>query len=245
MRRFVLVGILAGCVLGQRTTLDRVYSEAQAARGAQIYRGLCVRCHGENLQGKPDPSLKGDGFVDRWREDSLNSLFTHMRTRMPPRLAGEAKAGGLPAASYLDLVAFLLHENEFPAGDRDLTAESVLEIQFVGKDGPQSLPSNAQAVIVGCLATGPNSTWVLTSATEPLRTRNPEEFAEEEVKFAAARPLGTLTFRLRNVPDFKPGLDLSGWTGRRVAVKGALIRQVNNDRITVLAMESVMESCKP
>lgn len=242
----VLIAMLvAGCAFGQRTTLDRVYSETQAGRGAEIYRSNCVRCHGEYLQGKPDPSLKGDGFVDRWREDSLNTLFTHIRTRMPPRLAGGAAPGSLPPSSYLDLVAFLLHENGFPAGDGELTAESVLGIQFVGKEGPQSLPSNAQAVIVGCLTAGPNSTWTLTSVTEPLRTRNPEEFIEEEVKFAAARPLGTLTFRLRNVPDFKPGLDLNGWQGRRVAVKGALIRQANNDRITVLAMESVATSCVP
>lgn len=245
MRRLVLFGILAGCVFGQRTTLDRVYSETQAARGAQIYRSLCVRCHGEFLQGKPDPSLKGDGFVDRWREDSLNTLYTHVRTRMPPRLAGAATPGGLPPSSYLDLVAFILYENGFAAGDSELTAESVLGIQFVGKEGPQSLPSNAQAMIVGCLATGANGTWTMTRATEPLRTRNPEEFTEEEVKFAAARPLGTLTFRLRNVPDFKPGLDLNGWPGRRVAVKGALIRQANNDRITVLAMESVAMNCAP
>jgi hypothetical protein len=245
MRRVLLIGVLASCAFGQRTTLDRVYSEAQAGRGAEIYRANCVRCHGEYLQGKPDPSLKGDGFVDRWREDSLNTLFTHIRTRMPPRLAGGAAPGSLPQSSYLDLVAFLLHENGFPAGDVELTAASVLGIQFVGKDGPQSLPSNAQAVIVGCLEAGPNETWVLTRTTEPLRTRNPEEFTEEEVKFAAARPLGTLTFRLRNVPDFKPGLDLTGWPGRRVAVKGALIRQANNDRITVLAMESVAVACTP
>jgi cytochrome c5 len=235
--------VAAVSVLAQRTTLDRVYSDTQAARGAETYRANCIRCHGEFLQGKPDPSLKGDGFVDRWREDSLNTLYTHVRTRMPPRLAGAARPGSLGDANYLDLVAFILHENEFPSGAEELTAESVLGIQFVGKDGPQSLPSNAQAVIAGCLAAGPNNTWIVSKATEPLRTREAEEISAEELKFAAARPLGTLTFRLRNVPDFKPGLDPATWAGHRVAVKGALIRQANNDRITVLAMESAAASC--
>ena len=244
MRPLLLLSI-AVCAFAQRTTLDSVYSETQAGRGAEAYRANCVRCHGEFLQGKPDPSLKGEGFIDRWREDSLNTLFTHVRTRMPPRLAGAVPPGGLTQANYLDLVAFLLHENEFPAGEKELTAESVLDVQFVGKDGPQSLPTNAQAVIVGCLGSSANDTWVVTRATEPLRTRNAEEISTDELKFSAARPLGKLSFRLRNVPDFKPGLDLNAWKGQRVAVKGALIRQTNNDRITVLAMETAGTGCNP
>ena len=241
----VIFLLLTMSAFAQRTTLDRVYSEAQAGRGAETYRANCIRCHGEFLQGKPDPSLKGDGFIDRWREDSLNTLFTHVKTRMPPRLAGAVPPGGLTEPNYLDLVAFILYENAFPPGELELTAQSVLGIQFVGKDGPQSLPTNSQAVLVGCLASGPNNTWVVTSATEPLRTRNVEEITANELEFSAARPLGALTFRLRNVPDFKPGLDPTAWKGHRVTVKGALIRQANNDRITVLAMESAAAACGP
>ena len=240
-----LAAFLLGALLchAQRTTLDGVYAETQAARGGEVYRANCVRCHGEFLQGKPDPSLKGDGFVDRWREDSLNTLYTHVRTRMPPRLAGAVPPGGLTPQNYLDLVSFILNENGFPAGNAELTAESVLGVQFVGKDGPQSLPTNAQAVIVGCLAEAAGGAWVLNNATEPLRTRNAEEITAEEIKFAAARPLGTLTFRLRNVPDFRPGLDMGALKGHRLSVKGALIRQKNNDRITVLALESAGAIC--
>src|SRR5262245_17916246 len=121
MRILLFIAMAAGAsAWGQRTTLDRVYSEEQAGRGAEVYRANCIRCHGEFLQGKPDPSLKGDGFIDRWREDSLNSLYTHVRTRMPPRLAGAARPGSLGDTNYLDLVAFILHENEFPAGSEEL-----------------------------------------------------------------------------------------------------------------------------
>jgi mono/diheme cytochrome c family protein len=243
LKTLIVTIAFSACAVAQRTTLDGVYSEVQAERGAAVYRANCVPCHGEFLQGKSDPPLRGDNFVDRWREDSLNTLYTHVRTRMPPRLAGAAPPGSLKQGDYLDLVSFILHENSFPAGPQELTAESVLGIQFVGKDGPQSLPTNAQAVIVGCLASGPNNTWMVTSSSEPLRTRNSEEITAEELKFAAARPLGALTFRLRNVPDFKPGLNMDDLKGHRVAVKGALIRQPNNDRITVLAMESAASSC--
>jgi cytochrome c5 len=228
-----------------KTTLDGVYSNTQAARGEALYRANCARCHGDELQGRVDPSLKGDAFIDRWREDALNSLYTHARTRMPPRLAGAVPPGGLKDGDYLDLVAFILRENGFPSGSSELTAASVTGIQFVGKDGPRSLPTNAQAVIVGCLMAGPANAWVLTDATEPLRTRTPEESTPEELQYSASRPLGTLTFRLRNVPDFRPGFSPDPWKGHRVQVKGVLIRQTNNDRITVLSMESAAESCTP
>ena len=242
--RLALAAAIATVTLSaQTTTLDRVYTEAQAERGMLVYRANCIPCHGEFLQGKPDPSLKGDGFIDRWREDNLNSLYTHIRTRMPPRLAGSGRTGGLGEANYLDLVAFLLHENEFPAGSQELTAKSVLEVQFVSKDGPKPLPSNAQATIVGCFTAGANQSWMLTRATEPLRSRSPEEISTEETAFSQVRPLGNGNFRLRNLDEWKPDFDWNTWKGRRVIVKGVLIRQTGNDRLTVLTAAATAVGC--
>ncbi len=42
-----------------RAVSDRVYSDAQAARGQQFYKAQCVTCHGEALEGVVGPPLAG------------------------------------------------------------------------------------------------------------------------------------------------------------------------------------------
>ena len=66
---------------GTATILDGVYTTQQAARGQDAYRDYCVSCHeGIDQEG---PDLKGSAFVDRWREDELNVLFSKISTSMP------------------------------------------------------------------------------------------------------------------------------------------------------------------
>ncbi len=55
---------------GHRSILDGVYTEAQAQRGAKLYRGGCAECHGESLEGGWSPHLQavsscGAGAVSR------------------------------------------------------------------------------------------------------------------------------------------------------------------------------------
>jgi cytochrome c5 len=52
-----------------RTLLDGVFARAQVARSEAVCAANCTRCHGEALHGRPDPSRKGEGFIDRWREE--------------------------------------------------------------------------------------------------------------------------------------------------------------------------------
>jgi len=227
-----------------KTVLDGVYTEAQAARGEAVFAITCTRCHGENLQGKSDPALRGNGFVERWREDPLGVLFTFISTRMPPRGAGREAAGGLPKTTYLDLLAFILQANEYPPGPADLTEEIAAKVLMVGKDGPKPLSTNALVGAVGCLAAAPNNNWVLNNATDPYRVRVADETNPEELKGAAARPTGNATVRLQNVTFFRPDFKPESLAGQRVQAKGALIRQANNIRINVLSLEPVGGSCQ-
>ena len=50
---FALVSVLSspGQAGQSRAVSDRVYSDAQAARGQQLYKAQCVMCHGEALEG--------------------------------------------------------------------------------------------------------------------------------------------------------------------------------------------------
>jgi hypothetical protein len=218
---------------GSRTVLDGVYTDEQAARGEADYRTYCTGCHeGADADG---PALMGRAFLDRWREDSLDSLFTFMRNNMPGN-----RPGGLEQSIYLDIIAFLLKTNEIPPGKTELTVDVVGRTQLVGKDGPQPFPNLTVVRAVGCLAAGTNGSWVLAKASEPVavRARNVGETTPEELKAAAALPLGHETLQLQNVPA-----RAQNDSGHKVQAKGVLIRRTDGTRINVIALESVATAC--
>src|SRR5215216_3778937 len=130
---FLLTLPISTLVLAQATVLDGIYSNMQAQRGAKHYSTICADCH-EGGEPDADP-LFGEEFIDRWREAPLDFLYGFISTNMP----GD-DAGGLPEASYLEALAFLLKENGYPAGTANLTAAGMADILLVGKEGPQPLP---------------------------------------------------------------------------------------------------------
>jgi mono/diheme cytochrome c family protein len=227
-----------------RTVLDGVYTEAQAARGQAAYQTNCAMCHRESLEGGAEAlSLKGDRFMESWRDDTLEPLFDHMRNRMPRRPGGEP--GSLSANTYIDILAYILKVSTFPAGAVELTPDVLGNTLLVGKGGPQPLPTNALVQVLGCLTPGARNVWTLTRASEPVRARNAEETTPEELKAAADKPLGTQTFRLQNLEDFRAGFSPDAYKDRKVLAKGALTRQASVDRIYVLALEAVGPVCSP
>ena len=227
--------LISACSFGAgRSILDGVYTESQAAHGEEQYSAKCARCHeGADVDGPP---LTGDPFLDRWREDSLEALYTFVSTRMP-----QDQPGSLGAAVYVDIVAFLLQHNMFPAGAKELTAADLTVIQIVGHDGPKPLPTNAAVVVVGCLSAGANNTWTLTNVGAFTRTRMPDETSPAELQSSAQRPPGTQTLRLANLDSLKPDT----LKGQRVQAKGVLVRPSAGERINVLTLDSVGTSCAP
>jgi polyvinyl alcohol dehydrogenase (cytochrome) len=96
-----------------RSTRDGVYSAAQAEAGRALYAKSCATgCHGANLAGAgPTPSLAGKDFLARWSGLSVGELYRRVRTTMPKNAPGS-----LSDKAYLDVVAYLLSANGFPAG---------------------------------------------------------------------------------------------------------------------------------
>jgi mono/diheme cytochrome c family protein len=252
MTRCLTLGLLAAGLLStivdgqekRRTVLDAVYSEAQANRGMQAYDANCGACHKPTLDGGPEAlPLRGDHFLETWRDDSLEPVFNHMRTRMPRRPVGEP--GTLSANTYIDIIAYILKVNEYPAGASELTQDALANTLLVGKEGPRPLPTNASVQVVGCFTPGTGDTWMLTNAGDLARSRNTEQIAPEELKAAAAKPLGTQKFRLSNLDDFKPGFRPESYKGQRTFVKGPLTRSASGDRIFVLSLEPISANCAP
>src|SRR5215475_8514562 len=65
-----------------KTVWDGVFSEAQAQRGRTSYNKSCSGCHRPDLGGF-EGVLRGQKFMDHWREDSLDSLFSNISRSMP------------------------------------------------------------------------------------------------------------------------------------------------------------------
>lgn len=223
-----------------RTVLDSVYSPAQVSRGRNTYRRHCKGCHLDNLLGDGvDPPLTSSLFIDAWREDYLASLFDFVSTRMPR--GRNVVPGSLKTQEYLDIVAYILSYNEYPAGTGELTLEDLSAVMLVGADGPAPLPPSAMMRTVGCFQQV-NEDWRLLQAATPARVRDPDETSPTEVARSAQLPEGTLDFRLNNVDQLKDVAPAEA-SGRRVQIKGVLNGTGDTARIYVLSLADTGQAC--
>ena len=224
-----------------KTVLDGVYSDAQATRGQAAYTAHCSVCHGDALEGVSAPQLTGDRFLERWREDTLDTIYNFIRQNMP--LGRAPDASPIPASDYLDILTHILKMNGYRAGPSELTPDLVATFMFVGKNGPQPVPDGSLVLTVGCLSQGRDGTWVLFNATEPVRTRTSINSTPAERRASSQKGLGNLIFRLADmdaVPDFDPDAQ----KGHKMQAKGYLVRQPRAERINLSSMEMLDATCE-
>src|SRR4051812_34125168 len=162
---FVPLWFMASPAFGQ-TVWHGIYTVDQARRGEAAYSQYCARCHKADLLGI-EAALRGESFMERRREDNLETLFLDMKATMP-----RGNPGGLPDQTYADILSYILEKNEMPAGSVELKANALAELQLVGKDGPKPVPNFALVLSVGCLVQTGQDSWILTHASEPVRTRD-------------------------------------------------------------------------
>ena len=102
----------------KQSVWDGVYTDIQASRGAGQYTQHCAVCHGAALEGNGEsPPLVGQ-FIPDWAGTSLDELYDKISTTMPLNAPGT-----LRPAIAADILAFLLKENSFPAGSKELGSE--------------------------------------------------------------------------------------------------------------------------
>ena len=109
----------------QRTTKDKVFTKEQAARGAELYAKSCDRCHdpAKVVPGKkPGPQTIGAKFLENWQDKTLGELYGSIFNTMP----GDGVLI-LTADQTLDLVAYLLQANGFPAGEAPLKNDDAMK----------------------------------------------------------------------------------------------------------------------
>lgn len=119
-----------------RTASQGVYSEAQAAKGKAHYAENCAGCHMDDLSGGgPAPALTGDAFMAQNTNRTAADLFTRIKTTMPPDRPEQ-----LDDAMYVELIAYLLREAGFPAGQTTLPLQidALKQIEIArGKTGKE------------------------------------------------------------------------------------------------------------
>ncbi len=124
-----------------RTVRDGVYTDAQAARGAAIYKEKCASCHGPTLGGSLAPPLAGDAFAANWG-GPLSAIVNKIQATMP---ANDAM-GSLTRAQAADVLAFMLQTGRFPAGRAELPSDeaALKTITLPGAQTAAARPAGAQ-----------------------------------------------------------------------------------------------------
>ena len=105
-------------IVPTRSEWSGVYSAAQAERGEQAYLyDECGSCHDEVGGASGVAGLVGTNFLEDWDGQSALALARHIHS-MPM-----GNPGDIGIAEATDLIAFILRENNIPAGSSDLPAD--------------------------------------------------------------------------------------------------------------------------
>ena len=113
-----------------------LYTADQAAQGAVAYYQNCAMCHGPLLDGQSGgysgPALKGPDFADPSYNFHIRDIFNFVAKLMPP-----GTPGSLPHDQDVLIMAFLLQQNGYPSGTKELTYDeaekSNLPLRYYGK----------------------------------------------------------------------------------------------------------------
>ncbi len=250
---FTLSVWLAALQTGPQTVWSGVYTSAQAARGKTEYDRVCTRCHASSLDGIQDAnllgdfaprfSLRGNDFMERWREDTVHSLYNLIASGMPPRNEPRGGEAALNDAAYLDIVAYLLDRNGFPSGNHELGLSELRRIRIQEKDGAKPLPSFSVVEVVGCLTQFKPGSWQLSMAGEPVRIRELHAPGEDELRAARDEPLGVREFDLQNINYVGQNFSPLDYEGHKMQARGILIRQAPSARIDIRSLVEVSPAC--
>lgn len=95
-----------------RTTMDGVYTLAQATRGSNVFAAYCKSCHTPQFHSGPP-------FRAKWYGRPLGDLYAYLKREMPKNAPGS-----MSDADYTLAIAYLLRINGMPTGTKPLVADS-------------------------------------------------------------------------------------------------------------------------
>ena len=96
-----------------KTVNDGVFTEAQVSSGQVVYDSQCKTCH--NMRFYRDT-------LRSWSNQPLLYLWENIMGTMPAD-----NPGSLMFEEYTDVIAYILSENGFPAGDATLDPDNGMD----------------------------------------------------------------------------------------------------------------------
>jgi mono/diheme cytochrome c family protein len=145
LRRALLALSLGFAALGSQrgeAAVPALYTAAQAHTGHATYEQKCAMCHGKHEQGMVGPALKGPIFASKKANYKVEDIYLFMSVNMPAYAPGS-----LTPKQYVDIMAFLLRQNGFPAGQSALTSKlassSTVPLLYHGPKAVQASPGVA------------------------------------------------------------------------------------------------------
>lgn len=117
---------------GNPAVVPALFTQAQAHAGAKKYADNCEQCHGTKLEGRAGPALTGPNFASAKSNFKVSDIYGFVSQNMPA-----PAPGSLPAQDYVDIMAFILQQNGYPAGRAKLTEKiataSAVPLVYQGK----------------------------------------------------------------------------------------------------------------
>jgi polar amino acid transport system substrate-binding protein len=126
----------SGALKKKHAKVPALYTADQASKGQLAYYQNCAMCHGPNLDGQPGgysgPALKGADFADPSYDFHVKDIFNFVAKLMPA-----ATPGSLSHEQNVQIMAFLLQQNGYPPGSKELVYEeaekSTVPLRYYGK----------------------------------------------------------------------------------------------------------------
>ena len=111
-----------------KSALQGVYTDSQASRGDNEHASNCTSCHSTT-------NYVGAAFVKTWVGRTAFDLFDQLKTTMP-----DDSPGSLSPQQYVDIVAYILKINGYPAGADSLSTdpEALRLVRLEAKKDSQS-----------------------------------------------------------------------------------------------------------
>lgn len=115
---------------GGRSAMSGVYTTEQAERGRNAHSLNCTSCHDAE-------AYTGESFKHAWKGRSAFDFFEQIRTTMP-----DDNPGLLKREEYLDVTAYVLSLNGFPAGTLPLPDddEALKQVKIDSFPAPPGAP---------------------------------------------------------------------------------------------------------
>lgn len=133
MRKGIVLPLLIWASSGfadEGSVWDAIYTDGQTEAGEKLFVEQCITCH-SNQAGVagghgPAPPVIGGDFLFRWVDSSVADLYDVIRQTMP-----QAAPNSLDPQQYMDITAYVLKLNGYPAGDQPLNAEDYVALQDI------------------------------------------------------------------------------------------------------------------